>query len=49
VTREALRPFLTTGQPNEAPVLPHLAEPRPMHLDLRLEVGLRPEGGAERS
>lgn len=47
VTRDALRPFRTTGQPNEMPVLPYLREPRPMHLDLQLEVGLRPNGSAE--
>jgi len=45
VPAEALRPFRASGQPREVPLLPYLAEPHPMALDLALEVELTPEGG----
>ena len=47
VMADALKPFRTTGQPNEMPILPYLREPGPMHHDIALEVALTPAGGAE--
>jgi fumarylacetoacetase len=47
IMAQALRPFRTTGQPNEVPVLPYLREPQPMHHDIALEVTLTPAGGSE--
>ena len=46
VMADALRPFRTTGQPNEMPLLRHLREPGPMHHDITLEVTLAPAGAA---
>jgi fumarylacetoacetase len=47
VMSAALEPFRTSTPPREVPLLPHLAEPRPMLYDIALEVGLTPKGGAE--
>jgi fumarylacetoacetase len=47
VMSAALEPFRTPTPPREVPLLPHLAEPRPMLYDIALEVGLTPKGGAE--
>lgn len=47
VMKAALEPFRTTPPAREKPLLPYLAEPRPMLYDIALEVGLTPEGGAE--
>ncbi|MGQ0563824.1 MAG: fumarylacetoacetase [Gemmobacter sp.] len=47
VMAEALRPFRTTGQPNEMTALPYLREPGPMHHDIALHVALTPAGGRE--
>jgi fumarylacetoacetase len=47
VMSAALEPFRTPTPPREVPLLPHLAELRPMLYDITLEVGLRPKGGAE--
>ena len=47
VMRAALEPFRVSTPPREVPLLPHLHEPGPMLYDIALEVGLRPEGGAE--
>jgi fumarylacetoacetase len=47
VMKAALEPFRTATPPREVPLLPHLQEPGPMLYDIALEVGLRPEGGAE--
>jgi len=43
----ALEPFRVSTPPREVPLLPHLQEPGPMLYDIALEVGLKPEGGAE--
>ena len=47
VMSAALEPFRTPTPPREVPLLPHLAEPRPMLYDIALEVGLTPKGGRE--
>ena len=47
VMRAALEPFRVSTPPREVPLLPHLHEAGPMLYDIALEVGLRPEGGAE--
>jgi fumarylacetoacetase len=47
VMKAALEPFRTATPPREVLLLPHLQEPGPMLYDIALEVGLRPEGGAE--
>jgi len=47
VMKAALEPFRTATPPREVPLLPYLQEPGPMLYDIALEVGLRPEGGAE--
>lgn len=47
VTRAALEPFRTTTPARQKPLLPYLAEPKPMLYDIALEVGLTPEGGEE--
>ncbi|MCY1126647.1 fumarylacetoacetase [Frigidibacter sp. RF13] len=47
VMKAALEPFRTSTPAREKPLLPYLAEPRPMLYDIALEVGLTPEGGTE--
>ncbi len=47
VTAAALAPFRTATPDREKELLPHLHEPAPMLYDIELEVGMRPEGGAE--
>ena len=47
VMAAALQPFRATGQPSDAPLLPHLQEPQPMLYDIALEAALTPAGGAE--
>lgn len=47
VMKAALEPFRTTTPAREKPLLPYLAEPKPMLYDIALEVGLTPEGGEE--
>jgi fumarylacetoacetase len=47
VMKAALEPFRTSTPAREKPLLPYLAEPKPMLYDIALEVGLTPEGGAE--
>ncbi len=47
VPRAALAPFRVSTPPREVPLLPYLAEPRPMGLDIALEVALAPDGGSE--
>lgn len=47
VMSAALEPFRASTPPREVPLLPHLAEPRPMLYDIALEVGLTPKGGAQ--
>ncbi len=47
VMKAALEPFRTATPPRELPLLPYLREPGPMLYDIALEVGLRPENGAE--
>jgi fumarylacetoacetase len=47
VMKAALEPFRRPTPPREVPLLPHLQEPGPMLYDIALEVGLKPEGGAE--
>lgn len=43
VTSEALRPFRVATPPREVPLLPYLAEPGPLGLDVELKVELTPE------
>jgi fumarylacetoacetase len=47
VMTAALAPFRVATPQREVPLLPHLAEPGPMLLDVALEVTLTPEGGEE--
>ncbi|MCB5410398.1 fumarylacetoacetase [Pseudogemmobacter faecipullorum] len=47
VTRAALEPFRIPTPARQKPLLPHLAEPKPMLYDIALEVGLQPEGAEE--
>lgn len=47
VTKAALEPFRTATPQRERPLLPYLREPRPLGYDIRLEVGLAPQGGRE--
>jgi fumarylacetoacetase len=47
VMTAALEPFRTSTPARDVPLLPYLAEPRPMLYDIALEVGLSPEGGRE--
>ncbi len=47
VMKAALEPFRTSTPAREKPLLPYLAEPKPMLYDIALEVGLTPEGGQE--
>jgi len=47
VTSAALAPFRVPGPPHPVTLLPHLRAPGPLHLDLALEVALRPGGGPE--
>ncbi len=45
VTAEALAPFRIPAPKRELPLLPHLADTGPMHLDIDLSVTIAPEGG----
>lgn len=47
VMKAALEPFRVSTPPREVPLLPYLAEPRPMLYDIDLDVGLTPLGKAE--
>jgi fumarylacetoacetase len=47
VMKAALEPFRTATPAREKPLLPYLAEPRPLLYDIALEVGLTPDGGRE--
>lgn len=47
VMKAALEPFRTSTPAREKPLLPYLAEPKPMLYDIALEIGLTPEGGEE--
>ncbi|MBO6883139.1 MAG: fumarylacetoacetase [Marivita sp.] len=47
VTASALEPFRVNTPEREVPLLPHLRDVGPMLYDITLDVGLRPEGGAE--
>lgn len=47
VTKAALEPFRCNTPERERPLLDYLAEPGPMLYDIKLEVGLAPEGKAE--
>ena len=47
VTAAALEPFRVWTPARERPLLDYLAEPGPMLYDIALEIGLKPEGGAE--
>ena len=47
VTKAALEAFRVSTPPREVPLLPYLEEPTPMLYDIKLEVGLMPEGGRE--
>lgn len=47
VTSAALEPFRAEGAEREKALLPYLDEPGPMFFDIKLEVGLTPETGAE--
>lgn len=47
VMTAALEPFRTSTPARDKPLLPYLAEPKPMLYNIALEVGLTPEGGEE--
>lgn len=47
VTKAALEAFRVSTPPREVPLLPYLEEPSPMLYDIKLEVGLSPEGARE--
>ena len=47
VPAAALAPFKVRTPPRERPLLPYLAEPGPLGLDIGLEVALTPESGPE--
>ena len=47
VMKAALQPFRTAGPMRDVPLLPYLAESGPMLYDIRLELGLTPDGGDE--
>jgi fumarylacetoacetase len=47
VMSAALEGFRAAGPKRDVPLLPHLEEPGAMLFDIRLEVGLAPEGGVE--
>jgi len=47
VMKAALEPFRVSTPARDKPLLPYLAEPRPMLYDIALEIGLTPEGGEE--
>ena len=47
VTKAALEPFRVPTPKRERPLLPYLAEPRPLSYDIALEVTLAPAGGPE--
>jgi len=47
VTAAALEEFRVSTPEREKPLLPYLQEPGPMLYDIKLEVGLMPEGGKE--
>ena len=47
VMTAALAPFRASTPDRDRPLLPYLAEPGPLNLDLALEVALAPDGGPE--
>jgi fumarylacetoacetase len=47
VMKAALEPFRVSTPARDKPLLPYLAEPKPMLYDIALEIGLTPEGGEE--
>lgn len=47
VMKSALEPFRTSTPAREKPLLPYLAEPRPLLYDIALEVALAPVGQSE--
>jgi fumarylacetoacetase len=47
VTMEALAPFRTEGPVQDPPVLPYLASEGARNYDIKLEVGIAPEGAQE--
>jgi fumarylacetoacetase len=47
VTASALEDFRVSTPEREKPLLPYLQEPGPMLYDIKLEIGLTPEGGKE--
>ena len=47
VMTAALAPFRVSTPERDRPLLPYLAEPGPLNLDLALEVALAPDGGPE--
>ncbi len=47
ITKAALEPFRAPAPARDVSLLPYLEEPGPMLYDIRLEVALTPEGGAE--
>jgi fumarylacetoacetase len=47
VTKAALESFRVSTPQREVPLLPYLEEPSPMLYDIKLEVGLTPQGGVE--
>ena len=47
VMTAALAPFRVSTPDRDRPLLPYLAEPGPLNLDLALEVALAPDGGPE--
>lgn len=47
VAGAALEPFRAEGAAREKALLPYLDEPGPMFFDIKLEVGLTPDAGAE--
>lgn len=47
VTREALEPFRVSAPTPEKELLPYLRETTPNNFDIRMEVGMTPDGGSE--
>jgi fumarylacetoacetase len=47
VTKAALQAFRVSTPQRDVPLLPYFDEPGPMLFDIKLEVGLKPEGGRE--
>jgi len=47
VMAQALQPFRIATPPREVQLLPHLAEPGPMAVNIALQVALTPQGGRE--